>query len=72
MLDNFEVEGLDSSKILCNYTKKGFSFVFLVYPIKWALTPIPFVGSLTNFIKGCHATIQSGDEITIKYFPNWK
>ncbi|MBR3605694.1 MAG: hypothetical protein IKL52_06675 [Candidatus Gastranaerophilales bacterium] len=72
MLDNFELEGIKTSQLLCNYTKKGFSLAYLVYPIKWALTPIPPTGSLTNFIKGFNATIKSGDIITIQYFPNWK
>ena len=72
MLDEFEIEGIKTSQLLCNYTKKGFSFAYLVYPIKWALTPIPFVGSLTNLILGTNATIEAGDIITIQYYPNWK
>ena len=72
MLDEFEIEGIKTSQLLCNYTKKGISFAYLVFPIKWALTPIPFVGSLTNLIMGTNATIEAGDEITVQYFPNWK
>ncbi len=72
MLDEFEIEGIKTSQLLCNYTKRGISFVYLVYPIKWVLTPIPGVGSLTNLILGTNATIEAGDEITIQYFPYWK
>ena len=54
------------------YIKKGISFAMFVFPIKWALTPIPFVGSLTNLIMGTNAKITKSDEVVIYYFPNWK
>ena len=43
----------------------------MVYPIKWALTPIPGVGSLTNFILGGNAKITPKDKIIIYYYPEW-
>ena len=72
MLDEFEIEGIKTSQLLCNYNKKGISLAYLVYPIKWVLTPFPPTGSLTNLIKGFNATIKKGDVITVQYFPNWK
>lgn len=72
ILDSFKIDGIKESQLLCTYTKAGKNFAPLVYPIKWALTPIPFVGSVTNLITGTNATIRTDDEIVIKYFPNWK
>ena len=71
ILDNFEIKGIKKSQLLSTYTKKGFNACLLVYPLKWALTPIPFVGSLTNFIKGGEAKIKTDDLIIIKYYPEW-
>ena len=71
-VDNFDVPNIKDSQLLCAYTKYGANRSLMVYPIKWALTPIPFVGSLTNFIKGGHAKIKPSDVVTIEYFPNWK
>jgi len=72
ILDNFQIPEIKDSQLLSTYTKKGKNFALLVYPIKWALTPIPFVGSVTNLITGTNATIRTTDEIVIRYFPNWK
>ena len=43
----------------------------MVFPIKWALTPIPGVGSLTNFILGGNASITEDDTVTVYYYPDW-
>ena len=72
ILDNFKFDGIDDTQLVGGYTKTGKNFALLVYPIKWALTPIPFVGSLTNLIHGTEARIHSDDVITIKYYPHWK
>ncbi|MBQ2872031.1 hypothetical protein IJE86_10040 [bacterium] len=72
IVDNFEVAGISNSKLISTYTKKGQNRCLWVYPLKWALTPIPFVGSTTNFILGGHAKIKKSDVITIYYYPNWK
>lgn len=71
-IDDFDIPNIKDSQLLSTYTKYGVNRSLWVYPIKWALTPIPFVGSLTNFIKGGHAKIKTTDIITIYYFPNWK
>ena len=57
--------------MLTTYTDKGFNRCYMVYPLKWALTLIPFAGSLTNFIKGGHAKIKTTEIVTLYYFPNW-
>ncbi len=72
ILGNFEVPGARPSQLVDSYTKKGQNRCYVVYPIKWALTIIPFVGSLTNFIMGGHAKIKTKDEIVIYYYPSWK
>lgn len=72
IIGDFEIPGAKSSQLVDTYTKKGQNRCYLVYPIKWALTIIPFVGSLTNFIKGGHARIKTSDEIVIYYYPDWK
>lgn len=72
ILGNFEIPGTKPSQLVDTYTKKGQNRCYIVYPIKWALTIIPFVGSLTNFIKGGHARIKAKDEIVIYYYPDWK
>ena len=72
IVDDFEIAGINSSQLISTYIKKGQNRCFWVYPLKWALTIIPFVGSLTNFIMGGHARLKTKDVITIYYFPKWK
>lgn len=72
ILNNFKIEGIDESHLMGEYIKTGRNWALMVYPIKWALTPIPFVGSLTNLIKGGEAHIETDDLIIVKYYPHWK
>lgn len=72
ILGNFEIPNIENSKLIDSYTKKGQNRCFWVYPLKWALTIVPFVGSLTNFIMGGHARIKATDVVTIYYYPDWK
>jgi len=72
IINNFEIPNIRESQLLSEYIKKGQNRSFLVYPLKWSLTLIPFVGSLTNLIKGGHAKVTPKDKITIYYYPNWK
>ena len=71
IVDNFEFKNIDSEKLLSTYTDKGFNRCYFVYPLKWALTLIPFAGSLTNFIKGGHAKIKTNEVVTLYYYPSW-
>ena len=68
---DFQFENLDSAKFSDTYEKYGQDRSLWVFPIKWALTPLPPTGSLTNFIKGGHAKLKEKEEITIYYHPNW-
>ncbi|MCM1010815.1 MAG: hypothetical protein NC390_08095 [Fusobacterium sp.] len=72
ILGNFNVPGLDSQKLKSYYIKRGFNMTYFVLPIKWALTPLPPTGSLTNFIFGGTAKIKPKDDIVIKYYPEWE
>lgn len=72
IIENFDFENIKESQLLSTYTKVGANRCYWVYPIKWALTPIPFVGSFTNLILGGEAKIKTNDVITIYYYPNWK
>lgn len=70
VVENFKINGIDSKRLSGTYIKRGFNLTPMVMPLKWSLTPIPGVGSLTNFILGGHATIDKSDIITIYYYPN--
>ena len=71
VIDNYHIAGIDSAKIKGFYKKRGLNLSLMVFPIKWALTPIPGVGSLTNFILGGNASITPNDTIIIYYYPDW-
>ncbi|MBE7713008.1 MAG: hypothetical protein E7Z87_04630 [Cyanobacteria bacterium SIG26] len=71
VVNNFQIEGISQSQLISEYSKKGQNRCYWVYPLKWSLTLIPFVGSLTNFIMGGHAKIKTTDKITIYYYPQW-
>ncbi len=71
IIDDFNIPDIDKNKIKGPFIKKGISLTLLVLPIKWALTPIPGVGSLTNFIIGCNANLTDKDHIIIYYYPDW-
>ncbi len=70
-VDNFEIQGINSNKITSNYTKYGLNFAAFVLPLKWALTPLPPLGTFTNFILGTNAKITPNDIITLYYYPYW-
>lgn len=72
IIDDFKIPNIKKSQLISTYSKVGQNRSLIVYPIKWALTWIPLVGSLTNLIKGGHAKISEKDTITIYYYPEWK
>ena len=71
IIDDFQLPDIDSNKLKSTYIMRGIDLTIMVLPIKWALTPIPFVGSLTNLIIGGHAKISYKDTITLYYYPEW-
>ncbi len=72
ILNHFEIPGIKDSQLMDEYIKTGQNRCIWVYPLKWALTPVPPVGSFTNLIKGGHAQIKTDHVITIYYYPEWK
>ena len=71
IIDNIKIQGIDSKKLKSTYIEKGVNLSLLVFPIKWALTPFPPTGSLTNFIMGGNAKINKNTVITVDYYPEW-
>ncbi len=72
IFNDFDIEGINKNKLSDSYEVFGQNRSLLVFPLKWALTPIPPTGSLTNFIKGGHAKLKVKKPITIYYYPEWK
>lgn len=72
ILGDFNIPGIKSSKLIDNYSKLGQNRCLWVYPLKWALTPIPPTGSLTNLIHGGDAKLKNTDIVKIYYYPEWK
>ena len=72
IIDDFNIPNIKPSQLISTYNKRGQNRCFWVYPLKWSLTLIPFVGSLTNFIMGGEAKVKTSDVITIYYYPEWK
>lgn len=71
IIDNFKIPNIDSKKLKAVIIKRGVNLSLLVFPIKWLLTPLPPLGSLTNFIVGGNATIKPKKTFVIYYYPNW-
>ena len=72
IIDNFKIPNVNKSQLISTITEVGTNRCIWVYPLKWALTPIPFVGSTTNLIKGGHAKLKTKKPITIYYYPDWQ
>ena len=71
IVDDFVIKGISPKKVKGTYIKRGLNLSLFVFPIKWALTPIPGAGSLTNFIVGGNAVISKRHTVTIYYYPEW-
>lgn len=68
---NFEFENISKKQITDSFEIKGQDRSLWVFPLKWALTPLPPTGSLTNFIKGGHVKVNKHDIVKLYYHPNW-
>lgn len=68
----FEIEGIANGQFTDSYEVFGQDRSLLVFPLKWALTPLPPTGTLTNFIKGGHVKVKKKTPITLYYYPEWK
>lgn len=71
ILGDFKFANVPAGKISDTYEVRGHDRSLWVFPLKWALTPIPPTGSATNFIKGGHAKLKTADTIRIYYHPGW-
>ena len=71
IIDDFKIPDIDSRKLKSTYIHRGLDLTIMVLPIKWALTPIPFVGSFTNLIIGGHCKITPRNTILLYYYPEW-
>ena len=71
VLDNFKIPNIEQYKLKDVYIKRGQDRSYIVFPIKWALTLIPFAGYSTNLILGGHAHIKKKHNVIIYYYPKW-
>ena len=71
ILSNFRINSIDTGSFSNNCEIFGQDRSLFVFPLKWALTPLPPTGSLTNFIMGGHVRVKAGKRITIYYYPEW-
>lgn len=71
ILKDFETKALNTGKLTPEYEIFGQDRSLFVFPLKWALTPLPPTGSLTNFIMGGHAKLKMKKHLTIYYYPEW-
>lgn len=71
IIGNFKIENIKKSQITDSIELFGQDRSLWVFPLKWALTPLPPTGSLTNFIKGGHSKITEKRNIILEYHPNW-
>lgn len=69
---DFKVNGVSSSQLDESFEVFGQDRSLFVFPLKWALTPLPPTGSLTNFIKGGHVSVRKRKIYTIYYHPEWE
>ena len=69
---DFRIQGVSSNQLSETYEVFGQDRSLWVFPLKWALTPLPPTGSLTNFIKGGHVKVKTNKIITIDYHPEWE
>lgn len=71
IISNFKIKEITKGQLSETYEIFGQDRSWLVFPLKWALTPLPPTGSLTNFIMGGHAKINYKKQLTIYYYPEW-
>ena len=71
ILKDFEIGNIPKNKLSNTYEIFGQDRSLFVFPLKWALTPFPPTGSLTNFIMGGHTRLKPSKKIIIYYYPEW-
>ena len=68
-IGQISIPNLDSDKLYYYIVKEGQNRTLWIMPIKWALTFIPFVGTVTNLIKGGQAVLSPSDTFVVYYYP---
>lgn len=71
IFNNFSTTKNLQGRFSNSYEIFGCDRSYFVFPLKWALTPFPPTGSLTNFIMGGHAKLKTNKQIVIYYYPEW-
>ena len=71
IIGSFDIPNIDTNKLTYSYEIVGQDRSLWVYPLKWALTILPPTGSLTNFIFGGHAKLNTKKKIKLYYYPDW-
>lgn len=70
-ITDFEIGNLNKNNFIEPVTRRGFSTTEWIFPIKFALTPFPPFGSLTNIFVGGNATLTPRKTIYVNYYPNY-
>ncbi len=70
-LTDFEIPGIESSQIMEPISKRGQNRTLWILPLKWALTPLPPLGSFTNIIFGGDGVLKPKHTLKLYYYPNW-
>lgn len=70
-ITDFKIPNLDEKGIVQPISKRGFSMTAWILPVKWALTPLPPLGSLTNVFVGFNTKLTPDETIILKYYPNY-
>jgi hypothetical protein len=72
ILEDFKFNNISKKQITNSFELFGQDRSLFVFPLKWALTPLPPTGSLTNFIMGGHVKLKPSKVITLYYYPEWQ
>ena len=70
-ITDFEIPNVPGYQIMEPISKRGQNRTLWILPLKWALTPLPPLGSFTNIIFGGDAVIKPTHTLKLYYYPNW-
>ena len=71
-LTDFQISGISSGQIMEPILKSGQNRTLWILPLKWALTPLPPLGTFTNIIFGGDAKLKPKNTLKLTVYPNWK
>ncbi len=70
-ITDFEIPNVPGYQIMEPISKRGQNRTLWILPLKWALTPLPPLGSFTNIIFGGDAVIKPKHTLKLYFYPNW-